>query len=385
MILHSQNLVNTLRHKCDTAQHRIWIASPFIGSINEVKKIIGGSWMKTSIDFKVLTDIDAGFIKKDTYKEFKQYAADIRSLKSLHAKIYIIDDCCLLTSANLTGTAFSRRYEIGTIINDSNDFKDIELLFTTLWNKATIVRAVKAITHSSQHEYEDGVLFSKHCNLPPYTKAHYLSDQYEDNCKLYNDFAKDYQKITGRNQEMVNDGYSLLQEIDYFLNYLYHDHEDTPSLNVNILQILSATQKEKQLKKYFSDLCRYYPEHKQVWRLERTELVQKYLAPNAIRILDWDKVKEVTKCLHCLSSYPLNRSKFWDSKNNSLNSIIDSWELLLHTGDVTYPKIEKVVNSLKFFGLSSAQELVGWYYPDKYPIINGNSNCGMRFLGYNVR
>ena len=71
MILQGQDLVNTLREHCDNAKKRIWIATPFIGSIKDVKRIIGGMWMRSTIDTRILSDVDAGFINKDTFDEFK--------------------------------------------------------------------------------------------------------------------------------------------------------------------------------------------------------------------------------------------------------------------------------------------------------------------------
>ena len=108
IILSGQHLVNALREHCDQAKERIWIASPYIGNFKDVQKIIGGNWMRSHVDFRVLTDVESGFIRHDTYTQFKESPnTEIRSLLSLHAKIYLIDDWCLLTSANLTGMAFS--------------------------------------------------------------------------------------------------------------------------------------------------------------------------------------------------------------------------------------------------------------------------------------
>ena len=70
---------------------------------------------ENDIDLRVITDIETGFIRHDTFDDFiENHPNSIRTLKSLHTKIYIVDDWCLVSSANLTGTAFSKRYEIGT-------------------------------------------------------------------------------------------------------------------------------------------------------------------------------------------------------------------------------------------------------------------------------
>lgn len=139
MILHTQSLVNTLRAHCDNAQKRIWIASPFIGSIKDIYKILGGSWKRSSIDFRVLYDTEEGFIMKDTFAEFLKAKVNVKSLRSLHAKIYIVDDWCLITSANLTGTAFSRRYEVGTELDTT---LEIEKLYNDWWTMGKTVSSL---------------------------------------------------------------------------------------------------------------------------------------------------------------------------------------------------------------------------------------------------
>ena len=89
-------------------------------------------------------------------------------------------------------------------------------------------------------------------------------------------------------------------------------------------------------------------------------------------------------CLHCLSSYPINRTKFLNPQNNQISDIIECWNELLHNGRITTSKIKKVTNTLNNFGYSSIYELIGWYYPDKYPIMNKNSDCGMKFFGFDL-
>lgn len=98
-LLTEQQQIDVIRNHCDHAKKRIWIASPYIGGLKDVYKIIGGKWLLPSIDCKILTDVDSGFIRKDTFEEFINNQIEIRSLDSLHAKIYIIDDWCLVTSA----------------------------------------------------------------------------------------------------------------------------------------------------------------------------------------------------------------------------------------------------------------------------------------------
>ena len=100
--------------------------------------------------------------------------------------------------------------------------------------------------------------------------------------------------------------------------------------------------------------------------------------------MGWDDVQKVIYCLHCLNSYPINRTKFLNPQNNNIDDIKDCWQQLLHTGKIDSGKIKYVTDKLNNFGLSSIYELIGWYYPEEYPLMNGNSDCGMRFFGYKI-
>ena len=182
---------------------------------------------------------------------------------------------------------------------------------------------------------------------------------------------------------MLTDGYTLLQEVDYLFNYLYHDHPTTPSHGVKTPRTITSVVRDKEIRQYFKDMCDWYDEDPQEWRLDRTKTVQKLLAPGKIDKLTWNDVKAVVMCLHCLATYPINRTKFLNPNNNSLQDIRDCWKSLLHTGPITRQKIDHVTSTLNNFGISSVQKLIGWY-PDKHPLMNGNSDCGMRFFGYKI-
>ena len=133
MILYGQELINKIRQEFDNATKRIWIAVPFIGNWNAVKNIMGTKWINNNLNIKLITDIrNEDFIDKETIKHFLQ-KAEVRTLEGLHAKIYIIDNSVFITSANLTGTAFSKRYEICEYFT-IKDKHDILTIFEKWWN-----------------------------------------------------------------------------------------------------------------------------------------------------------------------------------------------------------------------------------------------------------
>lgn len=385
MIYSYDSLAEILRSHCNSVKHRIWICSPFIGGIKDVLRIIGGSWKRNDIDFRVITDIETGFIQKDTFDEFiENHPNSIRSLKSLHAKIYIVDNWCLVSSANLTGTAFSKRYEIGT---DDVNIINVEAFFNSLWENKKIKLATSWSKgkKQSQIEFEDGDNgYEKLTNLPPYSAGMGKMDKYLAQCSKYKTFAKTYEKITGRCQDMVDDGFTLLQEVDYLFNYL--EHEVYVSNKLTKVQLRTESSRNSLIEKYFNEISKHYEKYRnyEIRRVKSTKLVKKLTSPSRIKKINTDEIRAVLDTFNC---FGLGRdmhghaSKF--ISENSLDDIRFHWDALLNHGDITGKKVNECYK-LRHFRDSSVSELIAWRFPDKYPIMNTCSKKGLWFFGIDV-
>ena len=378
-ILSGQSLVDTLRERCDQATERIWIASPYIGSFKDVQKIIGDNWMLSDIDFRVLTDVESGFIRRDTYAQFKESLnTEIRSLLSLHAKIYLIDDWCLLTSANLTGMAFSARYEVGQVVSG---IEQVVTLFDQWWQKAQSLSSLPPSPSKTLTNREDSIKYKALYKLPKYTSG--SSDQFRKKCDQFKEFASLYESVTGRNQQMVGDGFTLYEEVDYFFNYLYHDHPEQPSKEcTKEVRSLSHRRVEKEILHYFELMSMSYAPKKERWRLKRRNCIRKILPFKADYSPKKQEIREVLECLHSVCSYPINMTRILS--NNNSRRIARAWNQLIEAPSINTRLIKEVIGKIKYFGMSSACELIGWYYYDTYPKINLNSESGMRFFGFDI-
>ena len=378
-ILSGQSLVDTLRERCDQATKRIWIASPYIGSFKDVQKIIGGNWMRSHIDFRVLTDVESGFIRHDTYTGFiASPNTEIRSLFNLHAKIYLIDDWCLLTSANLTGMAFSARHEVGQVVSG---IEQVVTLFDQWWKKAQAVSSLPPSPSKTVTDKEDSTKYKVLYKLPKYTSG--ASDQFLKKCDQFKEFASLYESITGRNQQMIREGFSLYEEVDYFFNYLYHDHPDKPSKEyTKEVRSLTSREVKQEIRRYFKLMSMSYAPGSGLWRLERRDRIRELLPFKAGDSPRKEKIEEVLECLHCLHSYPINKTKILSE--NDPRSIARAWNKLINAPFINAQLLEEVIGEIKNFGMSSACELIAWYYPKKYPMINRNSESGIRFFGYTI-
>lgn len=377
IILSGQHLVNALREHCDQAKERIWIASPYIGNFKDVQKIIGGNWMRSHIDFRVLTDVESGFIRHDTYTGFiASPNTEIRSLFNLHAKIYLIDDWCLLTSANLTGMAFSARHEVGQVVSGP---EQVVKLFDQWWKKVQAVSSLPPSPSKTITDKEDSTKYKVLYKLPKYTSG--ASDQFLKKCDQFKEFASLYESVTGRNQQMVDDGFTLYEEIDYFFNFLYHNHPDKPSKEyTKEVRSLTSREVKQEIRRYFKIMS--YESEEEQWRLDRRNRIRELLPFKAGSSPRKEKIEEVLDCLHCLHSYPINKTKILSE--NDPRSIARAWNRLIEAPSINSQLIEEVIGEIKYFGMSSACELIAWYYPEKYPMINRNSESGMRFFGYTI-
>jgi hypothetical protein len=383
------DLVSHLRYLCDNVQKRLWIAVPFIGSWKNVERIIGSRWISDQrIDVKLLTDRrNEAYIQADTIKNF-QHRAEIKSLDGLHAKLYFIDDKVLLTSANLTGTAFSRRYECGKFLNCN---KALETIFLDWWRKARKVDSSwipkRKQGLSTNDDEEDGYKsLKKLFELPSLPIKIKVFKNYVNYLKAYRHFKIIYEKNVGRIWNTV----PVYQEIDSFLNYLFHEHIEIPSRKYikKAYRKLSDEMRVSEVKKYGKEF--------KIWlkksdlesakdRLRRLQVIRGTLSRDSIGTIKKTDVKTVVSYIHSMNSFPLNKSMFLNSKNNKLSTIINYWSNLLHGHNKSIEhRMEECNKNLFRFGKSAIQELISYYYPDMYPVINRNSNCGLKFFGYEI-
>lgn len=252
MILYGDELIKKIREEFDKATSRIWITVPFIGDWNQVKKIMGTKWLTSDFDIKLITDIrNDGFINSETIKQYL-LRSEVKTLAGLHAKIYIIDNCVFITSANLTGTAFSKRYEICHFETITNDH-EILSVFNKWWNIAKKVDVNWQPSEKEKSKISDidaGNIagLKKLWNLPETSVRVTNFKDYQDIIASYNHILKIYE----------SDGDRLLpkltsyHELDAFFNYRFHEDKNTPSHKFlkEDYRELTPKDRNREIKKY---------------------------------------------------------------------------------------------------------------------------------------
>lgn len=115
-----------------SVKKRIWICSPYVGGEKFISEVSQGKMFDKDIDTRFITDIkELSVLNFDFFNEILK-TGELRTLSGVHAKIYIIDNICLITSANLTETAFFKRYEIGLFLDEQESENTIKV-FNAFW------------------------------------------------------------------------------------------------------------------------------------------------------------------------------------------------------------------------------------------------------------
>lgn len=399
-ILTGNRLVNGLRELCDKVSSRIWIASPYIGNFNAVCRVLGNKWLNDpGVSVRLMSDTaELGKLSIETIKRFESRGV-VKNLRGLHAKIYIIDDRAFLTSANLTATAFSKRYEVGCLLPIKESERIIRV-YQSWWSKKAKKLSyewweglAKKKANSRNQEEKEGESLPNLWDLPKppkigskRSKAQGFLD-YHSFYERHKDFCDKYIEI-----QRISPNMPIFLEVDGFLDYLFH-HGKQPSKKYGKLKgrpilkpkTLSSEERVSQIKKYSRPFAKWVEDgHDIHWRLKASKFIRAKLKANNIRSINRKDVENIVNKLNCMNSLPLNKARFLNPENNNIRTIRKAWFVLLHDDGDLQVRMTNCRDMLRWFGKSSVQELLGFYFPKKYAIRNSNVNAGLRFFGYDV-
>jgi len=375
----------------------MWIAVPYVGGWNAVRSILGVRWRDSEeVRFRLLTDIDnKGWLDRRTIEVMNSHGK-IKHLEGLHAKIYIIDDRALVTSANLAEMAFSRRHEVGVFLSP-NESKTVVKTFEDWWNNKAELPGeswVQGLTKSSPKGNKEEPSKSRPSKLFPLPPAPPEGEGSNSIFRDYKAFQTSYREFAETYASLGNRLFSdvpLFIETDMFLDYLFH-HDSKPSNKYKKRKAprnLTPQAKREEMSKYKKDFRKWtnteeYAEGDTIkQRMRKSLLIKRLLAGKKIKSIEWKEVESVLRCLPSMNAYDINRKKVLNPKNNSLKEVRHGWELLLHHEETPIEvRMTKCHDELIGFGPSAIHELLGWFAPNKYPIRNTNSEAGLRLLGY---
>jgi hypothetical protein len=210
------------------------------------------------------------------------------------------------------------------------------------------------------------------------------------NFKSYQKFISSYKELAAAYsgfQRLWQEA-PLFLEIDSFLNYLFHQAPGQPSFafyEATEPRALSLNKRDAEIESHASVFKNWALAQKdERWREDSSNLIQGLLAKDRIDALTLVEAKEVVDCLNCMNARQLNKFKFLQPHNNEIDKIRQAWKDLLFGDGSVEKRMQDCDASLHSFGPSSVQELLGWFYPNDFPIRNNNSDAGLRFFGFKV-
>jgi hypothetical protein len=372
-----------LRDLVDSAQARLWIASPYVGSWKAVSCILGDRWQK--VELKVLIDKDGGNLAEDSIRKLAAHGP-IRSLTGLHAKLYIVDDSVLVTSANLSECAFTKRYESGLLLTGEEALQMI-VFYEDLWHRAQEA-CVDEIQFSRPSKGLDegypGQLLPRLFALPsPPERRPRVAKEFRDYpsfLKTYDRFAEDYGEPDAVDQPFYF-------ETDKFLVFLFDEAAGQPSKEYKSktsCRNLTDRERRGEIEKYRegyrdSQHFRAVSDHS-----EKAKIVQEYLAEPKVTKLTKYQVEEIAKNLNCFATNHLALFRFVNKIDRDLEAIRKHWSDLVHGKENVEIRMDNCHSALFGFGRAAIQETLGYFDPKRFPLRNETTNAGLRFLGYRI-
>jgi hypothetical protein len=393
-VLSEQTLVDTIRSLADKAQYRLWIAVPYIGSYETVQQILGSSWLtKHKISFKLLTDLnELNSLSAYSIMLLKK-RGQVRSLAGLHAKIYVIDNSILIGSANLTKTSFTKRYEAAILLSPAESHKAIAL-FEKFWKTGSKVSDIELQSRDKKRSSKEDEGFNK--GLVTISKLHktnfikeetlskkYLS--YNSIVEQFKDFTKKYQKAIGKR---LWSNVPIYYEVDSFLDYLFAHAPRKPSHPYKYKKgrKLNGEEQDAALKRYtalFKEHVRTKNNQLRNYKAA-TGIFRNNLSERRFNKLQWGDIKRMLKHTNSGTSQPINIKKATNPNNNDLRLVRKLLYNLVNGEEQLEWRMYECDKNI--FGISNAMmnEVLHFYNPNLYPLINLRSCSGLRFFGYQI-
>jgi hypothetical protein len=302
-----------------------------LGTYETIQEILGSSWLtKHKISFKLLTDVnELNSLSASSIILLKKRGL-VHSLAGLHAKIYVIDNNCIIGSANLTRTSFTKRHEAAILLSPTESIKAISL-FETFWERGKKISDTELIIQDKRKRSDDDEGFNK--GLVTISKLHkttfireeslgkkYLS--YNSIVEQFKDFTKQYKVAIGK--RLWSD-VPIYYEVDSFLDYLFAHAPRIPShfYKYDKGRKLNTDQQTAFLKTYVKQFREYVrtENRKPNYYKKTTSIFRNKLSSNNYKNLKWNDISALLKRTNAGNSQPINIHKATNPKNNDLRLV----------------------------------------------------------------
>ncbi len=148
--LSCNELYETIQNKSQETKDIMWVCSPNLGAdAHEVfsQEILKNKHADIRFVFKI-TDLSVKNGDVNPYEVqyiMEHFNSDnVKSYDNFNSSIYIFDNSALITSANLTKSAFESSLETGVLL-DGTEVDEVKSFFNTLWENAKAIRELQKL------------------------------------------------------------------------------------------------------------------------------------------------------------------------------------------------------------------------------------------------
>ena len=142
-------LYHTIQQKSSETKEILWVSSPYLGL--DAHEILSQEVTKNPpTDIRFVFTINEAAVKKGEANPYEaQYFMEhfqnssVKTHNAFHSNIYIFDNSALITSANLTKTAFENNIEAGVFLEEEAQVNEAKAFFNNLWENAKLVKDIK--------------------------------------------------------------------------------------------------------------------------------------------------------------------------------------------------------------------------------------------------
>jgi hypothetical protein len=317
-------LYETIQQKSSETREILWVCSPYLGL--DAHKVFSQEILRnppSDIRFVFrLNDISIrrGEVNPYEIQYFMEHfkGSSIKSHDTFHSKIYIFDNSALITSANLTKTAFESNIEVGVMLEGSQVDEVKSFFNQSLWETAKPIGDLKKF----KQIWNIALKSAKNGNLKkakPHTKIKDWTDDYVNTwyigvpCRMSAKTERKIKKETNWRTKLslVGDiGYHAFKEIKLGdLAYLANLNKKRGKIEIELARIYDKSRVETDegdLHFAYETENTYLLERKQFYEMLKNADISSRTFET---ILDDDQLKHIANVLSSIKHKRKRKSK----------------------------------------------------------------------------
>jgi hypothetical protein len=105
-----------LREFIEKADEDVLLVAPYIDPNDDLVRVLKEATRRVGVEIWFRADKTDEYRGQPWFRDLTDEQVLFRSVKNLHAKLYLIDDRCIITSMNLTKSSWNNSREFGCIL-----------------------------------------------------------------------------------------------------------------------------------------------------------------------------------------------------------------------------------------------------------------------------